>query len=62
MYYEPWEKIHDYIKEVEIWPVDDIEMSNDDVKNQIKQLSSSSPDKEMQSSESIHSKNFYKFL
>ena len=57
MYYEPWEKIHDYIKEVQICPADDdIEMSNEEVKNSNKQLSSSSPDKEMQDSESVLSK------
>jgi hypothetical protein len=58
MYFEPCNKIHDYIKEIEICPIDeDIEMSNEDTKNINKQLSCSSPDKEMQDSDSVHSKS-----
>lgn len=57
MYFEPCNKIHDYIKEVEICPIDDdADMSNEGPKCVSKQLSSSSSDKEMQDSDSVHSK------
>ena len=57
MYIEPSSKIHDYIKEVEICPIDeDVEMANEDAKNINKQLSSSTPDKEMHDSDSVHGK------
>ena len=57
MYIEPSNKIHDYIKEVEICPIDeDVEMADKEAKHINNQLSSSTPDKEMHDSDSVHGK------